>query len=220
MSHPSNAWHSIVHSETQSYLGSLLGAEDPLLDIMEGYASQRGFPLIGRQSGRWLELLTRLIGGRRVFELGSGWGYSAFFFARAVGEAGQVVGTELEFHELEAHARLYAGHDLQGRIHLQQGDAIELFRQSAAPWDVVFLDLHKEQYPLALALAAERLRPGGLLLADNVLWGGRTARPPESGDQATLALQRFNREIAQDPRWEALILPVGDGLTVARRREW
>ena len=91
MSHPSAAFHGIIHPEVKDYLGRLAGDDDPLLDRMEAYCRERGFPLIGRQSGRWLELLTAMIGGKRVFEFGSGFGYSAFFFARAVGANGVVI---------------------------------------------------------------------------------------------------------------------------------
>lgn len=215
MSHPADALHSIVHPDVRAYLDGLLPPDDPLLDTLEAYGAERGFPLVGRASGRWLELLARLGGARRVFELGSGFGYSAFFFARAVGEGGEVVCTEKDLHELQAARRLWAGHPLAGRLRWIHGSALDALAEAEGRWDVIFLDLGKKDYPAALELAAPRLRPGGLLLADNVLWGGKVVR---EGDPDTEALRAFNRAASADPRLETLILPVGDGLVVARRR--
>lgn len=216
MSAPSDAFHTIVHPEVTAYLSQLAGAEDPLVDALEAYAVERRFPLVGRASGRVLALLTRLIGGRRVFEFGSGFGFSAYYFASAVGAGGEVVGSERDPWELDAFARLYAGHPLAERIRIHNGDAFEIFDATPGLFDVVFLDLHKLGYPEALRRAVPRVRPGGLILADNVLWGGRTARGAEDPD--TAALIAYNQAIMTDPRLESVILPVGDGLAVSRVR--
>lgn len=214
MSHPHDAFTSIVHPDVRAYLGALGGADDPLVDRLEAHAIERNFPLVGRASGRVLELLTRMVGGRRVFEFGSGFGFSAFFFARAVGEDGEVLGAEKDAHELVVHDRLYADHPLRARVHIAQGDAFEVFDATTGSFDVVFLDLHKAGYLEALRRALPRVRPGGLILADNVLWGGKTARPAQDTD--TAVLQRFNETIFGDPRLQTVILPVGDGLAVSR----
>lgn len=217
MSHPSDAFTGIVHPEVRAYLERLQAPDDPLTDRLEQHALSRGFPLVGRSSGRWLELLTQMVGGRRVYEFGSGFGFSAFYFARAVGPEGRVYGSERDAWELETHRELFAGHPLAARIELRQGDGVEIFDSLEGDFDVVFLDLDKERYPLALERAVPRLRPGGLLLADNVLWGGRTSRDAAEGDRSTLALQRFNELAHADPRLQTSILPVGDGLSVSRR---
>lgn len=217
MSSPSDAFHTIVHPEVMGYLAELGRDEDPLVGALEAYAIERRFPLVGRASGRVLALLTRLIGGRRVFEFGSGFGFSAYYFASAVGEGGEVVGSERNAWEFEAFTRLYQGHPLAARIHIHPGDAFEIFDASPGLFDVVFLDLHKLGYPEALRRALPRVRPGGLILADNVLWGGRTARSEQDPD--TVALSTYNRMIMEDARLESVILPVGDGLAVSRVRD-
>lgn len=214
MSSPTDAFTAILHPEVSAYLERLAGADDPLISTLEDYARERHFPLVGRSSGRVLELLTRLVGGRRVFEFGSGYGFSAFFFARAVGEGGEVIGSEKDQHEVDAHARLYGDHPLRARIRIHQGDAFEIFDGLDGSFDVVFLDLHKQGYRTALEMAVPRVRPGGLILADNVLWGGKTSRV--ALDEATEALQAFNTAIFQDPRLNTSILAVGDGLAVCR----
>lgn len=217
MSSPIDAFTGIVHPEVRDYVRQLTDEQDPLLDALEARALERGFPLVGRASGRVMRLLTASIGGRRVYEMGSGFGFSAWFFAMAVGPEGRVYGSERDPWELEAHAELYRDHPLRGRVELRQGDAIELLADLEGSFDVIFLDLDKARYPLALEAAVPRLRPGGLLLADNVLWGGKTARPAAPEDGATAALQRYNALAAADPRLLTTILPVGDGLSVSLR---
>ncbi len=214
MSQPVDAFTAILHPEVSGYLDTM-GPVDPLLDSLEAYGAQRQFPLVGRLSGAWLEILTIAIGGRRVFEFGSGFGYSAYFFARAIGEEGRVVGAERDAWELEAHRKLYDGHPLASRIHIHHGEAETVFQSSGGSWDVVFFDCDKAAYARTLELCADSIRPGGLLLADNVLWGGKVAREADEEDASTLGLQDFNRVLAADPRFDYRILPVGDGLGVA-----
>jgi predicted O-methyltransferase YrrM len=217
MSHPSDGFTGIVHPEVVGYLDDLFEEPDPLVAQLESHAQERNFPLIGRAAGRWLELLTRMIGGRRVFEFGSGYGFSAFFFARAVGEGGEVIGSECDEWEIEAHQRLFGDHSMGKRIDIRHGDAFEVFAGTSGDFDVVFMDIHKAGYLDALAAAVPRIRPGGLLLADNVLWGGKTARPAAPDDSSTQALRHFNALVASDERLLAGILPACDGLAVALR---
>ena len=216
MSHPSDGFTGIVHPEVKQFIVDLSPETDPLIAQMEAWSATNKFPLVGRASGHACEWLTRSVGGRRVFEFGSGFGYSAYFFARAVGEGGQVIGSELDAHELVEHRRMFAGHPLAPRIDLRQGDAFAVFAATEGLFDVVFVDIHKEGYAPALEVAVPRLRPGGLLIADNVLWGGKVARPAD--DERTAALQAFDRLAFADPRLDCVILPVGDGLLVARVR--
>lgn len=213
MSHPADKIHTIVHPEVRDYLRTLHHDDEPLLTALEVYAKERNFPLVGRESGRWLELLTRAISGRRVFEMGSGFGYSAYWFARAVGPGGSVIGTEKDAHELTAFTRIYDQHPLRQRIDLRLGNADDVLATTEGDFDVIFLDIDKQSYEPALHLAIPRLRVGGLLLADNTLWGGRTARPAD--DENTRALQAFNQTLCDHPQLQAMILPVGDGLGVA-----
>jgi predicted O-methyltransferase YrrM len=116
---------------------------------------------------------------------------------------------------VEAHRDLYEGHPLASRIQIHHGDAEAVFQGEVGSWDVVFVDCDKAGYARTLALCADRIRPGGLLLADNVLWGGKVARQAEEEDASTRGLQDFNRLLAADSRFSYRILPAGDGLGVA-----
>ena len=217
MSHPSDAPLHILHPEVRAYIDGLFPPADPLLEALDAQAKASNFPLIGHASGRVLELMSRSIGARRVFEFGSGFGYSAYFFAHAVGPNGEVICTELDAHELEAHERIYTGHPLKERIELIQGDALEVFAQQDGMFDCVLIDIHKSGYAQAIEAAIPRVRPGGLIFADNVLWGGKVARPAAPDDTSTAALQAVGTQLFSDPRIRTDILAVGDGLSVSLR---
>ena len=178
-------------------------------------AKSGGVNVEAQRSGRWLELLARSIQAQRVFEFGSGFGFSALYFARAVGETGEVFGSEFT-PEVHAHfARLYGDDPIAQRIDIRVGDAVEIFNATQGTFDVVLIDIDKEGYVDALQAAIPRVRQGGLILADNVLWGGRTASEAEEGDTATAALRAFNSTLYADSRLQTSILPTGDGLSVS-----
>lgn len=207
----------IVQPEISEYLRDFQGEPDPLLDALERHSRKRAFPLIGRESGTLIQTLCTAIQARRVFEFGSGFGYSAYFFAAAVGAEGEVIGSEKDAHELDDHRMLYNGHSFAERVHIHQGSAFEILDAQAGFFDAVLIDLDKVFYPRALEQAIARVRPGGWIFSDNVLWGGRVARPAAVDDTATRALQTFNQQLMTDPRIRTQILPVGDGLGVSLR---
>jgi predicted O-methyltransferase YrrM len=215
MSAPSNAVFNILNPQIATYLEHLAGQTDPLEAALAEHAKTREFPLIGKTSGRWLELLTTMIGGKRVFEFGSGFGFSAFYFARAVGEHGSVLGSDFDAHERVDFEKLYGSHPFRTRIDIQIGSAFDIFDATEGHFDVILIDIDKEGYPEALEAAVPRVRSGGLIMADNVLWGGRTASDLEEDDTATAALQTFNQMLYTHPQLLTGVIPVGDGLSVS-----
>lgn len=219
MSLPQNALHGNLHPEVQAHLHGLVQHDDALLDRLEAYGRERDFPIVGRSSGRVLELCARAIGARRVFELGSGFGFSAWFFARAVGPEGRVYCTDRDEHERVAFRELYAEHPLATRIEHHVGDALEVLATTPGEFDCIFIDVMKEDYPRTVEAALPRLRRGGLLLIDNLLWGGRAARPVELEDHATAGVVEVTRLLMTDPKLCAMVLPIGDGLGVALKLE-
>ena len=215
MSSPVDARLPILTPEIGEYINRLTGPTSDLAARLAQHARERGFPLIGETSGRWLELLTRSIGGKRVFEFGSGFGFSAYYFARAVGPDGEVIGSECDAHEFDDFDRLFKDDPIRQRISIQHGSAIDVFHSTSGTFDAVLIDIDKEDYVSALDAAIDRVRPGGLILADNVLWGGRTAQPSTDDDPATETLKAFNNRIFTDDRLLTGILPCGDGLSVS-----
>ena len=215
MSSPSDARVPILTPDVGAYIDALAGTPDPLAERLAGNAIAKGFPLIGHTSGRWLNLMSKAIGAKRIFEFGSGFGFSAYYFAQAVGHDGQVIGSECDDHELADFDRLYSDEPLRERIDIRLGSALEIFEATEGTFDAVLIDIDKIGYPAALEAAIKRVRPGGLIFADNVLWGGKTAKPAAPDDPSTAALRAFNEQLFADDRIQTGILPTGDGLSVS-----
>ena len=193
--------------------------DDQVLLEMEAYADERGFPIVGRNVGVTLELLARSVQAERVMELGSGFGYSAYWHARAVGPVGEVHLTDGD-PENEIRAAEYlrrAG--LADRVRFHVGDAVTEFEELEDEFDVVFNDIDKDGYPAAWAAASERIRRGGLYVCDNVLWYGRVAAedPEDARPDYTEAVLEHNRLVAEDERYLSTIVPTRDGVLGAIR---
>ncbi|MEA3137022.1 MAG: hypothetical protein QOC71_1303 [Thermoplasmata archaeon] len=205
----------IVEPTIERYLLRMQLAEDPVLAEMERIGEDRGFPIVGPLVGRLLEQYARGIGARSVFEMGSGFGYSTGWFARAVGAKGKVVHTEND-PALSQEAKDWlrkAG--LDKGVDFRLGDAVDLLRKDKGPYDIVFIDIDKEDYPKAWELARDRVRVGGLVLTDNALWHGKVVGP--SKDAATVGVKEYNRLAQADEDYLTTILPVRDGLSVSLR---
>ena len=205
----------IVEPTIERYLLRMQLASDPVLAEMERIGEERGFPIVGPLVGRLLEQYARAIGARSVFEMGSGFGYSTAWFARAVGPAGRVVHTETDpglSKEAQGWLRK-AG--LDKRVDLRLGDAAALLAKEKGPFDIVFIDLDKEGYPKAWELARDRVRVGGLILTDNTLWHGKVVG--KASDDATVGVREYNRLAESDEAYLTAILPVRDGLSVSLR---
>ncbi len=208
----------LVSPEVDRYILDLLPARDPVLAEMEAVARERDVPIVGPAVGTLLAVLAASIGARRVCELGSAIGYSTAFFARAVGPAGRVLYTDGS----EKNAREAAGFlermSLRERVDVRVGEAVEILESTSGEFDVVFLDIDKDGYPRALEAAAPRVRPGGYLLADNVLWSGRVV-DASVRDRSTEGIREFNRRLFARRDFRSVIVPLRDGLAIARKVE-
>ncbi len=207
----------IVDPRIEDYLQGLLGGEHPIADEMEDAAD--GFPIVGRVVGVTLEVLARAVGARRVLELGSGFGYSAYWFARAVGPGGEVHMTDTDPEKQDRAADYLDRADLGDRVHSHVGEALDVFDDVDGEFDVIFNDIDKTDYPEAWRRAHERIRPGGLYLCDNVLWSGRVIEgvDDEGPEEVTEAVLEHNRAVAEDPGYRSTIVPTRDGVMVAVR---
>jgi len=205
----------IVEPAIEAYLTRLEPPGNPVVEAMGKLGAERGFPIIGPLVGRTCGLLARAIGARTVFEMGSGFGYSAAWFAQAVGPGGRVVHTEMD-PRLQAEAKDWlARAGLVDRVEFRLGDAAALLAKDKGPYDVVFIDLDKEGYPAAWELARTRVRVGGLVLTDNTLWQGKVAG--KARDAATTAVREYNRLSQSDPKFLTTLLPLRDGVSVSLR---
>lgn len=213
---PPSTLPTITGAEVERYLEQLLPQRDPVMLEMERQAAARDIPIVGPVVGRLLYQLAAVQGARRIFELGSAIGYSTLWWARAVGEDGEVFYTDFD-QQRAAEAREYfrqAG--MEERIRMKMGDALASLEATSGNFDLIFIDLEKTAYPEALRKALPRLRKGGLLVADNVLWKGKVAAPDESPE--TRAILEFNRSLYSSPGLLPVILPLRDGVAVCRKQ--
>ncbi len=198
------------------YLDSLVPERSGELKKMEAQAAREGFPIIGPASGPFCYLLTRLLCATRVFELGSGFGYSTAWFARGVkenggGEVHHVVWDE----NLSRRARTHLGRlGLDPLIRYHVAEAVECLKAAPGPFDLIFCDIDKEGYPEALPVMKEKLRPGGVLIVDNMLWKGRIFSANDR-TPATEGVRRMTRLLLEDPTWVTTLVPIRDGLLMA-----
>ena len=204
----------IVDPAIERYLRELSSGDDPILGEMELLAAERSFPIIGPLVGNLLFVLARAAGAKRVIELGSGFGYSAYWFARAVGPDGRVVLTELSPERAAEARRFLARGGLLDRVQIEIGDGIEIIDRVGGDFDIVFNDIDKERYPLVLDRAAAALRPGGLLISDNMLWFGSVLEHPPP-DDATRGVQELTRLLRESPDFRTVLIPIRDGVTVS-----
>jgi predicted O-methyltransferase YrrM len=207
---------SILDRKVEGYISSLDGNADPVRAGMEARAEETGFPIVGPQVGRLLGILTRLAGATRVLELGSGYGYSALWFARALTDGGTVTCTDLSEENRDLAQGFFRAAGLSRALSFNVGDALAFARAQTGPFDIVFNDIEKKDYPQTVEVALRLLRTGGLFITDNVLWSGKVAdgRRP---DAATAAIIEFNRMICSCADLETVILPVRDGVAVCQK---
>ena len=177
--------------------------------------------LSGPVQGRFLKMIVEMCGARRVLELGSFTGYSGICLASGLPEDGHLdtleINDELEDLILEGFSRAR----LRERISLHIGDCLETLKrfreEGREPYDLVFIDANKRDYPEYYELVFDLVRPGGWILADNVLWDGKVALDPLPQDRQTLGIDSFNRRVASDPRVESVIIPLRDGLNLIHK---
>ena len=206
--------------EIDDYAGLFTAPPSPLLERIERETWQQVLmPRMcsGHQQGRFLSLISKLVGPRRILEVGTYTGYSALCMAEGLAPDGRLVTLDVNA-ELETRVRGYFADSLYAaQLDFRVGDARELIPQLDETWDLVFLDADKENYITYYEMVVDRVRPGGLILADNVLWSGKVTDPSIS-DHETDALRAYNAHVAADPRVEHQLLPFRDGVMVARKR--
>jgi caffeoyl-CoA O-methyltransferase len=197
------------------YLLRLTPGRDRHLREMERLAARRGFPIVGPLVGRFLYQLATGMRASRVLEFGSGFGYSAYWFALAMGKTGKVTLIDGDPANLARAEACFERAALPARFIYHAGDALEVAARLNGTYDIVFNDIDKEAYPQTIDPAARLLRPGGVFITDNVLWSGRVF--DSSADPATEGIRAFTRKLYRDRRFFTTIVPLRDGLAVATR---
>lgn len=209
---------NIVDVAVEDYMKRLNAVDDePVLLEMEALAEEKSFPIIGRLCGRSLEVLARSIGAKRIFELGSGFGFSAFWFSRATGVDGEIHLTDMDPDNKKLALDFLGRANLADPIEYHVSDALKAFDATDGEFDVVYCDIDKDGYPDAWRVGRERVRVGGYYICDNMLWSGRVTAAPEEQDEWTKAIHETNTLIATDPSFRSTIIPTRDGVVAALR---
>lgn len=199
------------------YITGLFSAEDELLADLREEADRTGLPpiAISADEGRLLQVLLTSINARRVLEVGTLGGYSAICMARALSRDGRVLSIEIEDKHAAFARRYIQRAGLTDRVEVRVGRALDVLPSlDGEKYDAIFLDADKEPLPTYFEWALRLVRPGGLIIGDNALWGGRVYDSAED-DERTRAVREFNRRMATDPRVLGIIVPTHDGVAVA-----
>lgn len=206
----------ITVPEVEDYLYAMLPARDEVLMEMEADAARNKVSIVGPAVARVLYQLAVISKAKKVFELGSAIGYSTIWWARAVGDGGKVIYTDGDPKNADKARRYFERAGVSGRITVRVGDALEILSEEKQPYDIIFNDVDKVDYPRVLRLALPKLKSGGLFIADNVLWHGKLRKP--NPDEQTKAILEFNRLISESKDLFTTILPLRDGVAVCVKK--
>jgi len=204
---------AIIQREQAEYLDQLLPSGDPLLAEMEAYAAEHRVPVADREVARFLEITASATGARKALEIGMAIGYSVVHLARGMGEQGLVVTIEPSDEMISAASGYLERAGLRSQVRIEKGKALEVMPHLDETFDLLFIDAVKEEYKQYLDLGLPRLRTGGVVIVDNLLWGGKVAG--DDTEASTVALREFNPYFINHPQLRAEVLPVGDGLGYA-----
>ncbi|MFQ5528556.1 MAG: O-methyltransferase [Thermoanaerobaculia bacterium] len=212
---------AILHAAQAAYLDRNLRPRDPVLSEVERLAAAEDIPISDPEVGWLLQMLVRASGATRVLEVGSAIGYGAIWMARG-GETTKVVGLERDAGRREVARTFLERAGLSDRVEILEGEASEVMRGLAPPFDLVYLDADKRDYRRLLDFSLQLLRVGGMIVIDNLLWKGQVADPPDDPadeDEQAEILRTFNGYFFMHPQLDSLILPIGDGLGLAIKKK-
>ena len=207
----------VTEEGVEDYLYSMLPPRDPVLAEMEAEAAKRDIPIVGPAVGRLFQQLAIISGAKTIFEMGSAIGYSTIWWAMGVGQAGRVYYTDSDRKNCDQARRYAERSGVAARVTFKLGDALELLSEEKQLFDIIFNDVDKDDYPRVFRLAVPRLKRGGLLVTDNVLWSGQVAKKNPK-DSSTKAIVEFNRLLYGSPDLFTTIIPLRDGVSVSVKR--
>lgn len=203
----------IVHPDIERYLTKMAPIPNPVLEEMEREGKERNFPIVGPLVGRFLVSLIQFGHVHTVLECGSGFGYSAMWVAMAISENAKITCIEYDAENISRAKKYFDKAGLAHKVIFKQGNAVEIVPSLTQTYDLIINDIDKEQYPVILPSLLKRLRIGGMLICDNVLWKGKVANKPE--DKTTKAIQEFNERLLQQENLWNSIIPLRDGLSLS-----
>lgn len=206
----------IVQPQIEKYLASLLPSRPVIFYELEQRAEKEEFPAVGPEVGTLLEILARSMKAKRILELGSGFGYSGLWFARALPPDGKIILTDFEEANCSAAQENFKKAGFDHLMEFKVGDALSILSELKGPFDIVFNDVDKEFYCQVIDPVHALLREGGLFITDNTLWYGKVVE--EEADETTRAILEFNQKLKNHRGFQTSQLPLRDGLSISVKR--
>ena len=210
---------NFISDKLQQYLDDHSMEESDLLKALDRETHQKVLQprmLSGSYQGRLLALLSKMIEPKKILEVGTYTGYATLCMAEGLSKGGSIDTVDHNEELADMQRRYFDQSPYGNQITQHLGEAKDILKTLAGPYDLVFLDADKENYPYYFDLIIDKLETGGVILSDNVLWSGKVLE--KAIDEATSALQEYNHKINTDVRVETVVLPVRDGLTITRKR--
>jgi len=205
----------IINTAIENYLKGLLPERDNVLQLMEAYGHEKDFPIIGPLVGRLLFQLASLTQAKKVFELGSGFGYSAIWFSKGMQPDSKIICTDGSQQNADMARGFFKQTGIERVVDFRVGDALSLLDQEPGPFDIILNDIDKHEYPQAFVRAVPKLRKGGLLITDNVIWSGKVVSGDRDPD--TKGILKFNQLAYQSTEVLTVIIPLRDGVAVSMK---
>lgn len=205
----------IVYDEIDNYIDGLANRGDAALMAIEKQGLDEGWPIVGAAEGSLLHILARSVRAKRILELGTAIGYSGTWLARALADGGELLTVEQNPKTAALAQKNFDKTGVASKVRIVVGTADQALRGAKGPFDFIFNDIDKVGYPAVLEPCIERLRPGGLLVTDNVLWHGDVARKDRSLE--VIAIRTYNERLSRDPRMIASLIPLRDGISIASK---
>jgi predicted O-methyltransferase YrrM len=212
----------IVPDAVEQYLAGLNNLADPVLRAIEREGTEQGLPIVDAEVGALLRVLAMSVGAERILEIGTAIGYSGIWLAGALPPTGMLLTMEMDPGRAKIARDNFMRSALAGRASVIVGDAQRMLTKVAGPFDLIFQDGDKQQYTPLLDRLVNLLRPGGLLVTDNVLWDGevvpgfKKSRARDAAD--TQAIAGYNERLSQHPSLMTVIVPLRDGVAISVKR--
>ena len=203
----------ILNPKLEEYISDLMPPMNEVLTEMTEYGNKKDFPIIGPLCGQFLRQMALATNAKRIFEMGSGFGYSAVWFSMGLQSSGKIISTDGDPKNKERALSYFQRLGIEDKIDFRVGKAQDILQQFEGPFDIIFNDVDKEQYPETLDIALPKLRKGGLFITDNALWGGQVIK--EGGDIYSVGVKEFNKLSFGRKDIVTMIIPLRDGLSVS-----
>ncbi len=203
----------ITNPQINNYLYRVTPQRDSILLEMESLAKKQNFPIIGPLVGRFLFQIAKVTKAKKIFELGSGYGYSAYWFALAMNKKGKIICTDGDEKNKILAESFFKRAKMSNKLAFKVGNALEILVDTKGQFDIILNDVDKHQYPEVFDLAIPRLKKGGILITDNLLWDGQVLNP--NPDASTVGILKFTHKIYHTQGIFSTIIPIRDGISVS-----